>query len=179
MKIQVDDLTFEPMLSHEKIQERIAELGYQINQDYQNQIPLFIGVLSGSFMFLADLIKTVNTPTEVTFVKLASYQGKSSSGQMDLQLGLTVPINNRTVIVVEDIVDTGHTLTYLLDMLQKEKPKSISICSLLLKPEACRYQFEELKYVGFEIPNNFVVGYGLDYNGLGRNLKDIYRLATN
>ncbi|MFM6975502.1 MAG: hypoxanthine phosphoribosyltransferase [Sphingobacteriaceae bacterium] len=179
MKIKVGDLAFEPMLNYSEIEDRISEIGQEINRDYVHTTPLFIGVLSGSFMFLADLMKTVSIPAEITFVKLASYEGDKRTGQIALQLGLTVSISGRDIVVVEDIVDSGHTLSYLLKMLQHENAKSITICSLLYKPEACQHKFKALKYVGFEIPNDFVVGYGLDYNGLGRNLKDIYRLAGN
>jgi hypoxanthine phosphoribosyltransferase len=178
MPINIGDKMFEPMLGHDEIQQRITDLGNRFNQDYLNQKPLFIGVLSGSFMFLADLMKVVTIPAEITFVKLASYEGERSSGNIKLEMGLSTSLKNRDVVIVEDIVDTGHTLKYLLEMIDQEKPKSVKVCSLLYKPAAVQYHFKELEYIGFEIPNDFVVGYGLDYDGLGRNLKDIYRLAS-
>lgn len=178
MKIQVGDKYFEPMLSHQLIRERIAELALQLNAGYTDKLPVFIGVLSGSFMFLADLMKEVNIPAEVSFIKVASYEGEHSTGHLTEQLSFSGDLASREVILVEDIVDTGHTLHFLLEKLKELRPKSITVCSLLFKPNACQYQFNELNYIGFEIPNDFVVGYGLDYDGLGRNLKDIYRLAT-
>lgn len=177
MKIQVGDKSFEPLFSYQLIRERIAEMALQLNADYADKMPVFIGVLSGSFMFLADLMKEVDIPAEVSFIKVASYQGEHSSGNISEQLGFTGDLSSRDVVLVEDIVDTGHTLHFLLEKLNTMRPKSVKVCSLLFKPNACQYQFDELKYVGFEIPNDFVVGYGLDYDGLGRNLKDIYRLA--
>ncbi len=177
--MKVGDLNFELKIKKEQIQQRVAELGSEICADYQNKTPVFLGVLSGSFMFLGDLMKVITLPAEVSFVKLASYEGEKSSGTVQTQLGLTLEIAGRDVIIVEDIVDSGHTMAFLLQMLQQERPQSIRICSLLYKPQACQHDFEELNYVGFEIPNDFVVGYGLDYNGLGRNLKDIYQLAAN
>lgn len=177
--MKIGDLNFELKLTSAQIQQRVAELGSELNTHYQQKTPVFIGVLSGSFMFLGDLMKTVNIPAEVSFVKLASYEGAQSSGSIQTQLGLTIDIAGRDVVIVEDIVDTGHTVAFLIKMLQQEQPNSIRVCSLLYKPEACQHDFTELKYVGFEIPNDFVVGYGLDYNGLGRNLNDIYQLASN
>jgi hypoxanthine phosphoribosyltransferase len=177
MKIQVGDKSFKPLFSYQLIRERIAEMALQLNADYADKMPVFIGVLSGSFMFLADLMKEVDIPAEVSFIKVASYQGEHSSGNISEQLGFTGDLSSRDVVLVEDIVDTGHTLHFLLEKLNTMRPKSVKVCSLLFKPNACQYQFDELKYVGFEIPNDFVVGYGLDYDGLGRNLKDIYRLA--
>lgn len=179
MKIQVGDKYFEPMLSHQLIRERIAELALQFNAEYADRMPVFIGVLSGSFMFLGDLMKEVHIPAEVSFIKVASYEGEHSTGHIKEQLSFSGDLSSRDVILVEDIVDTGHTLHFLLDKLKEMRPRSVKVCSLLFKPKACKYHFEELQYVGFEIPNDFVVGYGLDYSGLGRNLKDIYRLAAN
>jgi hypoxanthine phosphoribosyltransferase len=179
MQIAVGDRFFETMLSHEEINERIAELAVQLQTDYAAKVPVFIGVLSGSFMFLGDLMKAVNIPAEVSFIKVASYQGDHSSGKIVEQLGFSSNLSSRDIILVEDIVDTGHTLLFLLEKIKEFHPKSVKVCSLLFKPAACNYQFDELQYIGFEIPNDFVLGYGLDYNGLGRNLKDIYRLSAS
>jgi hypoxanthine phosphoribosyltransferase len=134
-----------------------------------------VGVLNGSFIFLADLMKEVTISSEVTFVKVSSYDGDKNTGEIRQDVGLQMSLKDRDVIIVEDIVDTGATLDYLLDMIGKQQPASVCVCTLLLKPRSLRKEIEEITYVGFEIPNEFVVGYGLDYNGLGRNLKDIYR----
>ncbi len=176
--IKIDDKSFEPYLLYFQIEARVAAIAQQINMDYEDRQPVFLGVLSGSFFFMADLVKQTALDAEVNFVKLASYEGAKSSGKMEVQLGIHTDLKNRDVIIVEDIVDTGHTLNYLLDLIRKEKPASVRVCSLLYKPAACQIQFDELQYVGFEIPNEFVLGYGLDYNGKGRNLRDIYRLAV-
>lgn len=179
MKIQIDDKIFEPFIPEAKILERVAEVANQITEDYRDRKPLIIGVLSGSFLFLADLVKQITLPTEISFVKIASYDGERSTGKLKVQLGLYSDLTDRHVIVVEDIVDTGHTLQFLLEMIYAEKPASVQVCSLLYKPAACGLSFKELSYIGFEIPNEFVLGYGLDYKGRGRNLRDIYRLAPN
>ena len=174
-KIQVEDKEFEIFLENDTINKRIRLMGIQMNVDYENKCPLFIGVLNGSFLFMADLIKEVNIPCEVAFMRVASYEGTSSSGQVKELIGLPANIKDRDIIVVEDIVDTGLTLTHILKMIKEKNPASVKVASLLLKPTALKYEIEDLAYVGFEIPNEFVVGYGLDYNGLGRNLIDIYR----
>lgn len=175
MRIEIDEKIFELMLEYEQIKKRIRLIGIQLNVDYENRIPIFIGVLNGSFMFLADLIKEVGISSEITFVKISSYDGDKSSGKIKIDIGLQMNLKDRDVIIVEDIVDTGYTLRYLLDMINKEKPASVNVCTLLLKPKSLITKIEEICYVGFEIPDEFVVGYGLDYNGLGRNLKDIFR----
>jgi hypoxanthine phosphoribosyltransferase len=175
MRIEVDDKTFDLMLEYEQIKKRIRLIGIQLNVDYENRIPVFIGVLNGSFVFLADLIKEVSISSEVTFVKLSSYDGDKSSGKIKKEIGLQMDLKDRDVIVVEDIIDTGETLQYLLDMINNEKPASVNVCTLLLKPKSLKKKINEICYIGFEIPDEFVVGYGLDYKGLGRNLKDIYR----
>ncbi|MCX2582658.1 MULTISPECIES: hypoxanthine phosphoribosyltransferase [unclassified Pedobacter] len=174
-KIQVEDKEFEIFLENETINKRIRLMGIQMNVDYEKKCPLFIGVLNGSFLFLADLIKEVDIPCEVAFMRVASYEGTSSSGQVKELIGLPENIEGRDIIVVEDIVDTGLTLTYILKTIKEKNPASVKVASLLLKPSALKYEMEDLAYIGFEIPNEFVVGYGLDYNGLGRNLIDIYR----
>ncbi|CAH0187544.1 Hypoxanthine-guanine phosphoribosyltransferase [Pedobacter sp. Bi27] len=174
-KIKVEDKAFEIFLENDTLNKRIRLLGIQINVDYEGKCPLFIGVLNGSFLFMADLIKEINVPCEVAFMRVASYEGTASSGNVKELIGLPDNIEGRDIIIVEDIVDTGLTLTHILKTIKEKKPASIKVASLLLKPSALKYEIEELEYVGFEIPNEFVVGYGLDYNGLGRNLTDIYR----
>lgn len=174
-KIKVEDKAFEIFLENDTLNKRIRLLGIQINVDYEGKCPLFIGVLNGSFLFMADLIKEIDVPCEVAFMRVASYEGTASSGNVKELIGLPDNIEGRDIIIVEDIVDTGLTLTHILKTIKEKKPASIKVASLLLKPSALKHEIEELEYVGFEIPNEFVVGYGLDYNGLGRNLTDIYR----
>lgn len=174
-KIQIDHKDFELMITYEQVKKRLRLIGIQLNVVYENRVPIFIGILNGSFMFLADLMKQVHIASEVCFVKLASYDGESRNQEITHLIGLNHELKGRDVVIVEDIVDTGNTLKYILDLVKEAEPASVAVCTLLLKPEALAHSFEELAYVGFEIDNQFVVGYGLDYNGLGRNLKDIYR----
>jgi hypoxanthine phosphoribosyltransferase len=142
----------------------------------ENDFPIFLVVLNGSFMFAADLLKEVTIPCEISFIKVASYHGTSSTGNVTELIGLTEDITGRTVVIVEDIVDTGITLERLMNVLTRKKVKQIKIATVLLKPQSYKKEFK-VDYVGIEIPNDFVVGYGLDYDGLGRNLKEIYVLA--
>ena len=177
--MKIADLTFEPLIEEEAIAKRINLLGQQLNADYADKTPIFIGVLNGSFLFVADLIKQVTIPCEVTFTKLASYYGGTTSTlKIREDIELSVDISGRHVVIMEDIVDTGNTLSYLLEKLKQHSPASIRVCSLLLKPGKLEISIEELRYVGFEIENEFVVGYGLDYKELGRNLNSIYRLIS-
>jgi hypoxanthine phosphoribosyltransferase len=176
MKLQIADLEFEPLLSYDQIQQRVAEVAQQLNEDFEGKEPIFVGILNGSFMFFADLLKEIILPCEVTFTKLASYFGGVSSTQsIRDDFDLTGNIEGRDVILVEDIIDSGNTIRYLIEKLMVRKPASITVVSLLCKPDAVVYSIEELRYVAFQIPNEFVVGYGLDYRELGRNLKGIYR----
>jgi hypoxanthine phosphoribosyltransferase len=179
MQIAVGDRFFEPLLSKETIETRVLELAVQLRADYEGKTPVFVGVLSGSFLFLADLVKSLNIPCEIQFVKVASYVGDQSSGNILESLAFSEELKGRHIIIVEDIVDSGHTLQYLLQKLNPLAPASVAVCSLLLKPNALQYSFTELRYVGFELANDFVVGYGLDYNGLGRNLPEIYKVVAN
>ena len=176
MKTQVADLNFELLIDIKKIESRVKVLANQINTDYKGRTPVLVGVLNGSFLFTADLIKEIEIPVEVTFTKLASYYGgTSSTRKIRDDFDLSINIKGRDIILVEDIVDTGNTLHYLIDKLKVREPASIAVCSMLLKPKALESTIAELKYIGFEIENDFVVGYGLDYQELGRNLKGIYR----
>ena len=178
MKITIDDKTFETFISNDMIEKRIRLLGIQLNVEYEEKVPVFIGVLNGAFMFMADLMKEIHIGCETSFVKLASYHGGTeSSGKIKEELFLAMDIKNRDIIIVEDIIDTGNTLKFLLEKLKALEPATIKVASLLLKPDALQHQFDEIEFVGFEIANDFVVGYGLDYKGLGRNLIDIYRLC--
>jgi len=176
MKTPVADLNFELLISYDRLQIRIKELARQIEADYKGRRPILAGILTGSFLFVADLVKEIEMPVEVTFTKLASYfGGTSSSHKIRDDFDLTIDVKGRDVILIEDIVDTGNTLHYLIDKLRVREPASITVCTLLLKPKAIEISIEELKYVGFEIENQFVVGYGLDYKEQGRNLKGIYK----
>lgn len=178
MNITIKDKNFETLIEYCMIEKRTRLLGIEINVDYENRTPVFLGVLNGSFMFMADLLKEINVNCETTFVKLASYHGDvKSSGSITEELSISMNLKNRDVIIVEDIIDSGKTLDYLLKKVKALEPASVKIASLLLKPDALTVDFGEIDYVGFEIGNEFVVGYGLDYDGLGRNLKDIYRLC--
>ena len=177
-EIQIGDKTFEILLENDNISKRTRLIGIQLNVDYENRCPIFIGVLNGSFLFMADLLKEIEIPCEVGFIRVSSYAGVSSTGMVRVAFGLPEHLHNRDVIIVEDIVDTGLTLNYVLGEVQKQKPASVKVCTLLFKPAALKAPVEALEYMGFEIANEFVVGYGLDYDGLGRNLKDIYREKT-
>ena len=174
--IQVKDKTFRISIPESKIQERVKVIANKINQEYAGKNPVFLSVLNGSFIFSADLLREMNIPCEICFVKLASYQGVNSSGSIRELIGLNVNITDRHVIIVEDIVDTGLTMAHLLDTLKKQNPSSIDICTLLLKPGKLQVNLD-IRYCCFEIPNDFIVGYGLDYDGYGRNTKDIYTLV--
>lgn len=174
--IQVKDKTFRISIPESKIQERVKVIANKINQEYAGKNPVFLSVLNGSFIFSADLLREMNIPCEICFVKLASYQGVNSSGSIRELIGLNVNITDRHVIIVEDIVDTGLTMAHLLDTLKKQNPISIDICTLLLKPGKLQVNLD-IRYCCFEIPNDFIVGYGLDYDGYGRNTKDIYTLV--
>lgn len=160
----------------EEIKKDIGNLAKRINADLAGEdFPLFISVLNGSFIFTADFIRLITIPCEVSFVKLASYQGTSTTGSVNQLIGLTENIEGRTVVILEDIVDTGITLGKLVDSLISHNPKKVVVATLLFKPEAYKGSIK-IDYVGKTIPNDFIVGYGLDYNGLGRNLADIYTL---
>jgi len=173
--IQIHDKSFIEFLSHEEILTQVERIAQQINTDYSGKCPLFIAVLNGSFMFGSDLFKSLDIEAEICFIKLASYKGIKSTGQVTTSIGLDVSLKDRDVILIEDIVDTGKTLHEFLPQLHDQNPSSIRIASLLHKPDALLYPVK-VDYLGFEVPNKFLVGYGLDYDGLGRNLKDIYQL---
>ncbi len=174
--IRVHDKTFEPYLTAGQIDEAIQKLADQINKDYGGKKPLFISVLNGSFMFASDLFKKLTIESEICFIKLASYRGTKSTGHVITAIGLDIDLIHRHVIVIEDIVDTGKTLDQFLPQLQYQQPSSLKICALLHKPAATVYPIQ-IDYLGFTIPDKFVVGYGLDYDGLGRNIPEIYKLV--
>jgi len=172
----VHDKEFEPYLSAAEITNKIQQMADAINRDYAGKRPLFIAILNGSFMFAADLFKAVTIDAEICFIKLASYKGTKSSGQVITAIGLDTDLIDRHVVILEDIVDTGKTLSEFLPQLHHHHPASMKIAALLHKPEATVYPIK-IDYLGFSIPNKFVLGYGLDYDGLGRNIKEIYQLV--
>lgn len=174
--IKVHDKTFETYLSEETIQQRVKTIAEAINKDYAGKRPLFIAILNGSFMFAADLFKHLDVEAEICFIKLASYKGMKSSGRVVTSIGLEEDLFDKDVIIVEDIVDTGKTLYDFLPKLTHQQPRSLRVATLLHKSAATEHPLE-IHYTGFDIPNKFVVGYGLDYDGLGRNLKEIYQVV--
>jgi hypoxanthine phosphoribosyltransferase len=174
--IQVHDKKFTPFLTASEIATQVKKIAAELNRDYAHKHPLFIAILNGSFMFAADLFKELTIPSELCFIKLASYKGTKSSGQVITSIGLDVDLYNRDAVIVEDIIDTGKTLHKFLPQLVHQQPRSLAICALLHKPDAMVYPLE-INYLGFTIPNKFVVGYGLDYDGLGRNIPGIYKLV--
>lgn len=175
--IQIHDKIFTPYISREAIGLRLEEMAKEINLGYEGLNPLFVGVLNGAFIFAADLFRAINIPAEISFIKLSSYDGITSTGTVKTAIGLPESIKGRHIILLEDIIDTGKTLHDFIPTLLAEKPASLKLACLLSKPDALQYDIMA-DYIGFVIPDNFVVGYGLDYNGLGRNLCDIYTLAN-
>ena len=171
--MKIKDLSFKKFISKVKVQQKVALLAEQINEDYADKAPIFLPILNGSFMFASDLIKQIKAPSKISFVKVSSYAGTTSSGQLKTLIGLEESLFNQHIIIVEDIVDTGLTLQKIVEELKGLGAKSVEVIALLRKQPA-REKMIEVKYVGFEIDNEFVVGYGLDYDGLGRNLEDIY-----
>ena len=175
-RIKLHDKEFELFVTYSEISKAIEDVAVQINEDLRNEsAPVFLSVLNGSFMFASDLVKHIEFPCEISFVKLSSYSGTSSSGTMNELIGLNQSLTGRTVVLLEDIVDSGTTLEYLVNTIRKHKPKQLKVATMLYKPGAYEKNIK-LDYIGMHIPNNFIVGYGLDYNELGRNHPDIYTL---
>ena len=174
-EIRVHDKQFEPYLNAAMIADRIKEIAGKLNKDYADKKPLFIAILNGSFMFASDLFKELAIDAEICFIKLASYKGTKSTGHVLTAIGLDMDLFGRDVVIVEDIVDTGKTLSEFLPQLKHQQPASLKIVALLHKPEATVFPIT-IDYLGFSIPNKFVVGYGLDYDGLGRNIPEILKL---
>src|SRR5687768_6969539 len=175
--MRIKEVDFIEFIGEEEIQKKIKSLASEINQAYSGKTPVFLPVLNGSFMFAADLLKNVSIPLRVSFVKVSSYEGQSSTGQLKTLIGLEESLFNQDILIVEDIVDTGLTLQKIVDELKSLGTRSVEVVALLRKTPA-REKGIPVKYVGFEIENEFVVGYGLDYDGLGRNLKDIYKTKS-
>jgi hypoxanthine phosphoribosyltransferase len=175
-KIKVHDKEFSSWMDASQIDAKVQDLANQINEDYADKRPLFIAILNGSFIFASDLFKKINIEAEICFIKLVSYKGTKSSGTVITSIGLDENLQGRHVIILEDIVDTGKTLTEFLPQIYNQQPASVNICALLHKPEATLHPLT-IKYLGFAIENKFVLGYGLDYDGLGRNIPELYQLA--
>ncbi len=174
--VKIKDKTFATSISAAEIQVRVKELAARINHDMEGKNPLLLGVLNGSFIFAADLMREITIPCEVSFVKLASYQGTTSTGKVHEVLGINEDLAGRHVIIVEDIVDTGRTMKQMIESLGTRHPASVHICTLFVKPEKLEEQLD-IEYAAFSIPNDFIVGYGLDYDQQGRNLPEIYTLV--
>jgi len=174
--LRVHDKLFDPFLTSEEIQSRVSYIADQLNTDYADKKPLFIAILNGSFIFASDLFKKLHIDAEICFIKLVSYKGSKSTGQVVTAIGLDNEIFGRDVVIIEDIVDTGKTLTEFLPQLHHQQPASLRIVALLHKADATAYPVP-IDYLGFTIPDKFVIGYGLDYNGLGRNIPAIYKLV--
>jgi len=175
--IQVIDKKFKPYISAAEISNRIKDVAAEINKDYEGKKPIFIAILNGSFMFASDLFKEINIEAEICFIKLASYKGTKSTGNVITSIGLDEPLKDRHVIIIEDIVDTGNTLNQFLPQLHNQQPASLKIAALLHKPAALEYPIV-IDYLGFNVPDIFLLGFGLDYDGLGRNLAEIYQITT-
>lgn len=174
-KVTILDKTFKTFIPEADIQQRVKAVAEKINKDLEGKNPLFLAVLNGSFMFAADLMKNITIPCEISFVKLASYQGTTSTGTVKEVIGINENLNGRTVVIVEDIVDTGITMKNMVESLGTRDPEAIHICTLLVKPGKLQVPLN-IEYAAMEIPNDFIVGYGLDYDQHGRNLRDIYVL---
>jgi hypoxanthine phosphoribosyltransferase len=173
--IRVKDKEFGVFIPAASIEAEVSRVAAEINRDYAGREPVFLAVLNGSFIFAADLLRQITLPCEVSFVKLASYQGVQSTGEIREVIGLNIDITGRPVIIVEDIVDTGLTMAHMMETLKAQNPASIDVCTLLLKPGKLQVSLD-IRYCAMQIPNDFIVGYGLDYDGFGRNSKDIYTL---
>ena len=176
-RVTIKDKTFEVSMSEEQIKQRIREVAQQISHDMEGRNPLFLAVLNGAFIFAADLIREMTIPCEISFVKLASYQGTTSTGKIKEVFGINEDLTGRTVIILEDIVETGLTIKQMIESLGTRNPASVHVCTLFFKPERLQEDLQ-LDYVAFSIPNDFILGYGLDYDQQGRGLKDLYTLVS-
>lgn len=176
-EIRILDKNFREMITEKEIMKRVDELVTEMNRDLNGKDVVFLGILNGAFLFAADIFKKLEIPARISFVKLASYEGTKSSGSIKELIGWNEDIRNKTVVVIEDIVDTGHTLERIMAELVMRKAADIKVATAFFKPDAYKRNIK-LDYVGFEIPNEFVVGYGLDYDGFGRNLPSVYTLIN-
>ena len=173
--VKIKDKTFETSISAEEIAKRVKELGQQLSKDFEGKNPLFLAVLNGSFIFAADLMREITIPCEISFVKLASYQGTTSTGKIKEVIGINEDLSGRTVVIVEDIVESGLTMKRMIETLGTRNPASVHICTLFVKKEKLQVDLD-IEYAAFSIPNAFIVGYGLDYDQQGRQLKEVYSL---
>ena len=174
--VKIKDKSFRVSIPEAEIKERVKALAEQMSKDLEGKNPIFLGVLNGSFIFAADLMREMTVPCEISFVKLASYQGTTSTGKVQEVLGINENLSGRTVVIVEDIVESGQTMKQMIESLGTRNPTSVHICSLFFKPEKLKEELT-LDYVAFRIPDDFILGYGLDYDGLGRELKDVYTIV--
>ena len=174
--VKVQDKHFEPFIPEDKIQQEVSRMAEEMNSDLASKDPIFLGILNGAFMFASDLYKQLDFPCQITFLKLASYSGTQSTGTVKQLIGINRDLKDRVVVVLEDIVDTGVTLETIIRQLSGYQPAEIRVATFLHKPDATIKEVH-LDYVGMEIPNDFILGYGLDYDGYGRNFKEIYRLV--
>lgn len=174
--VKIKDKTFKTSISEQEIKQRIREVAAKISEDMAGKNPLFLGVLNGAFMFAADLMREITIPCEISFVKLASYQGTTSTGKVKEIFGINEDLTDRTVIIIEDIVDTGRTMKQMMESLGTRRLASVHVCSLFVKPDKLQEPID-IDYACFSIPNDFIVGYGLDYDQYGRNLREIYTLV--
>lgn len=173
--VKIKDKTFETSISAEEIAKRVKELGLQLSKDFEGKNPLFLAVLNGSFIFAADLMREITIPCEISFVKLASYQGTTSTGKIKEVIGINEDLSGRTIVIVEDIVESGLTMKRMIETLGTRNPASVHICTLFVKREKLQVDLD-IEYAAFSIPNAFIVGYGLDYDQQGRHLKEVYSL---
>lgn len=174
-QVQVLDKTFEKFIDQQDIYKAVNKIATKMNEDFKDKDVIFMGILNGVFMFASDLYKQITLPSMITFVKVASYTGTTSSGKVERLIGINENISGKTVVILEDIIDTGNTMQNILKQLKGYEPKEIKIATILFKPNAFTKDYK-IDYIGIEIPNDFVLGYGLDYDGFGRNLKHLYKL---
>ena len=174
--VKIKDKSFRVSIPEAEIKQHVKALAEQMSKDLEGKNPIFLGVLNGSFIFAADLMREMTVPCEISFVKLASYQGTTSTGKVQEVLGINENLSGRTVVIVEDIVESGQTMKQMIESLGTRNPESVRICTLFFKPEKLKEELN-LDYVAFSIPDDFIVGYGLDYDGLGRELKDVYTIV--
>ena len=171
--IAVHNKTFEPFIQSDIIAKRVADIATQINIRFEGKNPIFLAVLNGAFIFAADLLRHIDVQSEISFVKIASYEGMQTTGDIKELIGFTEKLTNRHVVILEDIIDTGMSMQHILKQVEAQKPASVSIATLLLKPSSLKVPVK-IDYIGFEIDSRFVLGYGMDYDGIGRNLPEIY-----
>jgi hypoxanthine phosphoribosyltransferase len=174
--VKIKDKSFQIFIPEAEIKARVKTVAQQISKDMEGKTPLLLGVLNGSFVFAADLMREMTIPSEISFVKLASYQGTTSTGKIQEVLGINENLTGRTVVIVEDIVESGQTMRRMIESLGTRNPASVHVCTLFFKPDKLQEELT-LDYVAFRIPDDFIVGYGLDYDGLGRELKDVYTIV--